>query len=51
MENKIIQVAYAEPEDYFPKEIRTTYKLGEYAEDPMLTKIKSVLLRICNIKS
>lgn len=44
MENKIIQVAYAEPEDYFPKEIRTTYKLGEYAEDPMLTKIKSVML-------
>ena len=44
MENKIIQVAYAEPEDYFPKEIRTTYKLGEYAEDPIYVKIKSVML-------
>ena len=44
MKNKTIQVAYAEPEDYFPKEIRTTYKLGEYAEDPMFVKIKSVML-------
>ena len=37
-------IAYVEPEDYFPKEIRAKYKLGEYAEDPMFVKIKSVML-------
>ena len=26
------QIVYAEPADYFPKEIRKKYKLGEYAE-------------------
>lgn len=26
------KVAYAEPDDFFPKEIRKKYKLGEYAE-------------------
>lgn len=36
-------IVYVEPEDYFPKEIRAKYKLGEYAEDSMLTKIKSVI--------
>ena len=29
---KKIKVAYAEPDDYFPEEIRKKYKLGEYAE-------------------
>ena len=29
MEKKIV---YVEPADYFPKEIRQKYKLGEYAE-------------------
>ena len=29
MEKKIV---YVEPADYFPKEIRKKYKLGEYAE-------------------
>lgn len=29
MERKIV---YVEPADYFPKEIRKKYKLGEYAE-------------------
>ena len=33
MANKKIKVAYAEPDDYFPKEIRKEFKLGEYAED------------------
>ena len=26
-------IVYAEPADYFPKELRKKYKLGEYAED------------------
>lgn len=32
------KVAYAEPDDFFPKEIRKKYKLGEYAEDAKTTK-------------
>ena len=31
-EEKIIKILYAEPLDYFPKEIRKKYKLGEFAE-------------------
>ena len=27
------KIVYAEPADYFPKELRKKYKLGEYAED------------------
>ena len=32
MENreKKAKIAYAEPDDYFPKEIREKYKLGEF---------------------
>ena len=26
------EIKYSEPADYFPKEIRKRYKLGEYAE-------------------
>ena len=26
------KVVYSEPADYFPKELRKKYKLGEYAE-------------------
>lgn len=26
------KIVYAEPADYFPKEIREKYKLGEFAE-------------------
>jgi hypothetical protein len=26
------KIVYAEPADYFPKELRKKYKLGEYAE-------------------
>ena len=26
-------IIYVEPMDYFPKELRKKYKLGEYAED------------------
>ena len=29
MKNKTIQVTYVEPEDYFSKEARKKYKLGE----------------------
>lgn len=38
------KIVYSEPLDYFPKEIRQTYKLGEFAESPLLIKIKSVML-------
>ncbi len=27
------RMGYVEPENYFPKEIRKKYKLGEFAED------------------
>ena len=40
-ENKIV---YSEPEDYFPKEIREKYKLGEFAESKELRQIKAVML-------
>lgn len=30
--NTTKKVAYKEPDDYFPKEIRKKYGLGEYAE-------------------
>ena len=32
MKEKNPKIVYAEPLDYFPKEIRKEYKLGEYAE-------------------
>ena len=35
MEKKIV---YVEPADYFPKEIRKKYMLGEYAETDAETK-------------
>lgn len=35
------KVAYKEPDDYFPKEIRKKYKLGEFAESTSDTKKKS----------
>ena len=39
-----INVVYAEPMEYFPKEIRKEYKLGEYAESEVQKKIKAVML-------
>ena len=32
MKNDEKKIVYAEPADYFPKEIRKKYKLGEFAE-------------------
>lgn len=32
MKNEEKKIVYAEPADYFPKEIREKYKLGEFAE-------------------
>jgi hypothetical protein len=29
------KIAYKEPADYFPEEIRKKYKLGEYSEDDL----------------
>lgn len=41
MKNNPKKIVYVEPEDYFPKEIRQKYKLGEYAEDSVFVKSKS----------
>ena len=38
MKNDEKKIAYSEPLDYFPKEIRKKYKLGEYAEKEYLLK-------------
>ena len=35
---KKVKVAYVEPADYFPKETRKKFKLGEYAEKEYLLK-------------
>lgn len=39
-----IEVVYAEPIDYFPKEIREKYGLGEFAERGDIQKIKAVMI-------
>ena len=39
-----VKAKYIEPADYFPKELRKKYKLGEYAESKELIMIKSVIL-------
>lgn len=36
------KIAYAEPNDYFPKEIRKQFKLGEYADTKATPKKKTV---------
>lgn len=33
MKKKTNKAQYAEPTEFFPKELRKKYKLGEYAED------------------
>lgn len=40
------KVAYAEPDDYFPKDIRKKYKLGEYAEDAKTKKATSTKKKV-----
>ena len=35
------KIAYSEPADYFPEEIRKEFKLGEYAEKETLLQYKS----------
>lgn len=32
MKKKNPEIVYSEPADYFPKELRKKFKLGEYAE-------------------
>ena len=41
-EEKKIKIVYAEPADYFPKEIREKYKLGEFAESENAEEGKSI---------
>ena len=41
---KEIKIVYAEPQDYFPEEVRRKYKLGEFAESEELKKLKAVML-------
>lgn len=38
------KIVYSEPEDYFPKELREKYNLGEFAESKELQQIKAVML-------
>ncbi|MBO4413572.1 MAG: hypothetical protein J5830_02580 [Clostridia bacterium] len=37
---KKVKAIYVEPADYFPKEIRKEFKLGEYAEEEETAKAK-----------
>ena len=41
MKDALKKIAYVEPLDYFPEEIRKKYKLGEYAEEDSILKYKS----------
>lgn len=52
MKNDNPKIVYSEPLDYFPKEIRQKYKLGEYAESPLLTQNKSGMLvsKTCHLE-
>ena len=43
-EKKSVKVMYVEPDDYFPKEIREKYGLGEFAVREDIKKIKAVML-------
>lgn len=45
MKKNTKKVAYKEPDDYFPKEIRKKYKLGEYAETAKKTEAKKKVKR------
>lgn len=44
MKNNNPEIVYVEPLDYFSKEARKKCKLGEFAESPLLGKIKSVMI-------
>lgn len=35
------KIVYVEPTDYFPKEIREKYKLGEFSNNPIIDNCKS----------
>ena len=35
------KIVYVEPTDYFPKEIREKYKLGEFSNHPIIDNCKS----------
>lgn len=39
---KTRKITYSEPTEYFPKELRKKYGLGEYAEGSKTTEKKSV---------
>ena len=41
------KVVYIEPVDYFPKETRKKYKLGEYAESDKETKKEEKYIKCC----
>ena len=38
---KTKKIAYSEPSDYFPKEIRKKFKIGEYAQSSTTKKTGS----------
>lgn len=35
------KIVYVEPTDYFPKEIRKKYKLGEFSNHPIIDNCKA----------
>ena len=37
-----MKVVYVEPADYFPKELRKKYKLGEFAEEKVEVEINVI---------
>ena len=47
MANKI---KYVEPADYFPKELRKKYKLGEFAEEKPETETKKATVKKADTK-
>ena len=42
MKNEEKKIVYTEPDDYFPKEIREKYKLGEFAEPENVEEAKCI---------
>ena len=38
-----MKVVYVEPADYFPRELRKKYKLGEFAEEKIEVEIKATV--------
>ena len=44
MKTNRIKIVYSEPDDYFPREVREKYRLGEFAMTPMEEKTRAVMI-------